>query len=423
MNKNYFYKLLFIFIFFTGSFVYPAFENISSGARPYGMGNAFTGLADDIQAVFYNPAGLTQIRYKELITSFGRPFLGLDDKSNISDGFIGYLYPIRGRESIAVSVTDLRLSSIYSENVATLSYAKDIKKNVSFGFNLKALRIKYGSDSYTEIDPVFNRDSRTSFSGDVGLFMKFTKKFSAGFSAFNLNEPNIGIAEVLPLPLKMRLGISYRPAFATICFDVEKQKDNYTYFLGSEKLIFTNDFFIREGASYSKNLINISLGFSYLPDPLKIDYAFQMPIVGIKSILGSHRISITFEFGKEIHDPYTSDLETEIDKLTKENEKLQKNLNTTTEQLSNTSSDMEKTKAQLEEIQKQKEQLEVEKRRSEYRPPVKKVTYHTVEKGDTLSSISQKYYGTSDKWQDIYNANKNKIERGTPIVGSQLIIP
>lgn len=35
---------------------------------------------------------------------------------------------------------------------------------------------------------------------------------------------------------------------------------------------------------------------------------------------------------------------------------------------------------------------------------------HTVVKGDTLSKISRKYYGTSSKWKTIYNANKTVIE-------------
>ena len=40
---------------------------------------------------------------------------------------------------------------------------------------------------------------------------------------------------------------------------------------------------------------------------------------------------------------------------------------------------------------------------------VKTVT-HTVKQGDTLMSISRTYYGVADKWQSIYNANKNIIE-------------
>ena len=36
-------------------------------------------------------------------------------------------------------------------------------------------------------------------------------------------------------------------------------------------------------------------------------------------------------------------------------------------------------------------------------------TSYTVAPGDTLASISKKFYGTSDDWQHIYNANRGKL--------------
>lgn len=36
-------------------------------------------------------------------------------------------------------------------------------------------------------------------------------------------------------------------------------------------------------------------------------------------------------------------------------------------------------------------------------------TQHTVNKGDTLSSIALLYYGKSNQWQSIYRANKHVI--------------
>lgn len=49
---------------------------------------------------------------------------------------------------------------------------------------------------------------------------------------------------------------------------------------------------------------------------------------------------------------------------------------------------------------------------------------HVVEKGQTLSQISQQYYGTSRQWQKILNANRDTLpdpNRLTP--GLKLIIP
>lgn len=43
-----------------------AFLKIEPGSRPIGMGGAFTGLANDINTIFWNPAGLTTIQTREL---------------------------------------------------------------------------------------------------------------------------------------------------------------------------------------------------------------------------------------------------------------------------------------------------------------------------------------------------------------------
>jgi long-subunit fatty acid transport protein len=38
---------------------------LSAGARPEGMGGAFVGVADDISAIFWNPAGLSMLGSQE----------------------------------------------------------------------------------------------------------------------------------------------------------------------------------------------------------------------------------------------------------------------------------------------------------------------------------------------------------------------
>ena len=49
---------------------------------------------------------------------------------------------------------------------------------------------------------------------------------------------------------------------------------------------------------------------------------------------------------------------------------------------------------------------------------------HLVVAGDTLSTISQQYYGTSKRWREIYDANQESISNPKQIkVGSELVIP
>ncbi len=51
--------------------------------------------------------------------------------------------------------------------------------------------------------------------------------------------------------------------------------------------------------------------------------------------------------------------------------------------------------------------------------------HHTVARGDTLFSLSQKYYGTRSKWRDIYAANRDLLpsEKSPLKIGTDLKIP
>ncbi|MCK6448209.1 MAG: LysM peptidoglycan-binding domain-containing protein [Planctomycetes bacterium] len=50
--------------------------------------------------------------------------------------------------------------------------------------------------------------------------------------------------------------------------------------------------------------------------------------------------------------------------------------------------------------------------------------FYTVAKGDVLSTISQKVYGTSKKWQKIYDANRDVLKDPNALkVGMKLRIP
>jgi nucleoid-associated protein YgaU len=49
---------------------------------------------------------------------------------------------------------------------------------------------------------------------------------------------------------------------------------------------------------------------------------------------------------------------------------------------------------------------------------------HTVAEGESLTRISQRYYGTSNRWQEIYEANRDML-KGENVLrpGQRLKIP
>ena len=62
--------------------------------------------------------------------------------------------------------------------------------------------------------------------------------------------------------------------------------------------------------------------------------------------------------------------------------------------------------------------------RYEQAEKIKTQRFHIVRKGQTLSEISYKYYGSAGKWQKILEANRNTIKDPNKITpGTKLIIP
>jgi tetratricopeptide (TPR) repeat protein len=49
---------------------------------------------------------------------------------------------------------------------------------------------------------------------------------------------------------------------------------------------------------------------------------------------------------------------------------------------------------------------------------------YVVQSGDTLSKISEKFYGTANRWNDIYQANRDTLSSARSLrVGQELLIP
>src|SRR5436309_12092753 len=72
---------------------WASFEELPTGARAAGMGDAFAATADDVYATYYNPAGLVQLHRSEFTAYYSRLYSGLSDGSNISRSFIAYGHP------------------------------------------------------------------------------------------------------------------------------------------------------------------------------------------------------------------------------------------------------------------------------------------------------------------------------------------
>src|SRR5687767_14173908 len=72
-----------------------SFEELPTGGRQAGLGHAFTAIADDVYAAYYNPAGLVQIKRSEFTAYYAKLYSGLSDNSSIARSYVAYAHPLR----------------------------------------------------------------------------------------------------------------------------------------------------------------------------------------------------------------------------------------------------------------------------------------------------------------------------------------
>ena len=111
------------------SVAYAGFFDLGVGARPLGMGHAFVAVADDVNAVYYNPAGLINITSPQLTFMYAPIFIGLTDGSGLTD-FYGAFAMRLGPESAAGGAWVARYC-VGGEEDANLSL---LQENSFYGF-------------------------------------------------------------------------------------------------------------------------------------------------------------------------------------------------------------------------------------------------------------------------------------------------
>ncbi|MFH1540788.1 MAG: hypothetical protein ABID79_02915 [Elusimicrobiota bacterium] len=262
----YFYALVFLlFLLPAQSLLHSAFDDTGLNARPQGLGGAFTGISDDLNSVYYNPAGIGKINKHQVMFSY-RDFYSLN---LLTQNYVAFSVPgnvLNTAISIHRIGTTNNVEFDYTEDtyIVTLAGRVAYPKNLFCGVNFKFYRL-------------FSESNASGWGLDTGLLYElFDKKLNLGLMLQNLNNSKIvwdtGVTD--KLDINFRPGMSYSPIEnLKIAFDYEKLKKLNS---GIELLTLKKTIGLRAGInnlSSKKNIVAYGLSLNF--NNLQFDWAFS----------------------------------------------------------------------------------------------------------------------------------------------------
>lgn len=284
---------------------------LNVGPRAIGMGGAFTSVANDITAIYWNPSGSANIESNEAY--FNHTSLYLDLKydyaalaSNL-DGFgtVGAFVSVLSTEDMPVRTVDQPEGTgeffSYGAIVVGLNYSRYLTENFSIGFNAKYINesIWHMSATGFAVDvgtlykiPVLNELRIAASISNFGTKMQLsgrdaTENFPAGAGGGNLVHANLEM-DKFDLPLLFRFGISADLIKAatsrlTLAVDAIHPNDHTEYLNTGMEYSWNEVIFLRGGYNSlferdSEKGLTLGFGINYRIVDLvkvKLDYAYQ----------------------------------------------------------------------------------------------------------------------------------------------------
>ncbi|MBN2425203.1 MAG: PorV/PorQ family protein [Calditrichaceae bacterium] len=286
------------------------------GARAMGMGQAYTALADDPTAVFWNPAGLEFI-YQQNLTLFHMTAI----EGTLYD-FLGYSFPTLRLGTFAVGIARMSTGDIVERDTeknpgstfawefyqAYVAYAKKLPYNITAGFSVKVLREQWGSMQWA------GDLNDTGVGMDLGFMYQpeystniLLRDWSFGLNFKNLFAPKLNVGdEIDDYPLSIRLGLLRKIYFSggggdhiNIVMDLDHSANRDVFIHMGSEYRFRDLGMIRLG--YDAGSLSFGAGIIY--NFMQVDYSYGSAEYS-DYFEPAHRISISFNFGKNRDELY-----------------------------------------------------------------------------------------------------------------------
>jgi len=284
------------------------FLKIPVGAREAALGGAFTAVADNSDAVFYNPAGLGLLEVPEFSYSYNNYLTG------VSQQWLSAAFPA-GRGSFGLGVNHLSVKAFdaydSADNRTGSVSAYDLAVYLGYGGRLEtgsglAPSLLYGA-AVKSITEKLDDKKASGYAIDAGLLLLTgVKNLKLGFGLENLAASRLDFIGAGAKPaMKFKTGASYGigtpggDAVSLVSVDIAFPEDGRRYVSAGIENTLYGALSLRAGYSYFGDVSNgLSLGLGFgLPArggrEIRLDYSY-----GSSYDLGSiHRFGLSCKFG------------------------------------------------------------------------------------------------------------------------------
>ncbi len=289
------------------------FLKLGIGPRAIAMGEAQTGLADDVYATYWNPAGLAQLQTQEA------GFVHTEYFQNISEEYAAYAHPHIGKGTLAGSFTYLNIGKFaaYDAGGQPMGNVGASDTSVALSYALPLL-VETRLDSVLSVGVTgkwiqehLDTITAKAYALDGGLLFVPGKRWGELFQGWRVGAGirNLGTAlkfddESFTLPRSLNLGLSYTGSLVgeavTLSMDAQQPNDgDRVYGIGLEVWALKN-VALRGGYTSRGNIGNgVRAGAGIRLNLLELDYAFATG----GDFGNIHRIGVTFRFGRPSTNP------------------------------------------------------------------------------------------------------------------------
>ena len=179
-----------------------AFLKIEGGSRPVGMGGAFAGLANDINTIFWNPAGLTAVHDQELTAMQHFSFA---DINNQTIGYAQRIDRLVWGASFLGSFTEIERRQGPTEDPDSTVTVGGFATGLSFAYPL-GTTISIGGTAKV-ISEQLDIQNAYGAAADIGVILRlFDNRLGVGVAVQNAGVLDGGEN----LPMALRAGLAYR---------------------------------------------------------------------------------------------------------------------------------------------------------------------------------------------------------------------